>query len=98
MRTLLQNGHGSMLTFGLEVEFFAAMKVPTLSRFPVGHIIGLVGDRLSFIRLHGPDGHGARVMVEGDNEEPDGQLDYSCWNITTSMTVAANHPDWFLSC
>lgn len=100
MRGPIQNGHGSSLTFGLEVEFFAAMKASTFNRFPNTSIISLLGDRLRLLRLHGPDGLGAGIMVEGEDEEspPSSPIDYSYWNLTTDKTAAPKYPEWFLCC
>ncbi|EEP75585.1 predicted protein [Uncinocarpus reesii 1704] len=93
----VQNGRGSTLTFGLEVEFFAAMKETTFNRFPNTTLSSLLGDRLRPVRLHGPNGTGVGIRVEGEDDEcfQNGSIDYSFWNLTTDKTVAPNYPDWF---
>ncbi|WEW57478.1 hypothetical protein PRK78_002945 [Emydomyces testavorans] len=98
LRGPVQNGHGSTLTFGLEVEFFAAMKAATFNRFPNTSIASLLGDRLRLLRLNGPEGLGARIMVEDEDEgsSMDGGRNYSYWNLTTDQTAAPNCPEWFL--
>ncbi|EAS35020.3 uncharacterized protein CIMG_00374 [Coccidioides immitis RS] len=98
MRGPAQNGLGSTLTFGLEVEFFAAMKATTFNRFPNATIASLLGDRLRLVRLHGPDGTGVGIRVEDDDDDDSSNsdaIDYSFWNLTTDKTAAPNYPEWF---
>lgn len=92
-----QVSQAPMLTFGIEVKFFAAMKAATFSRFPHDSIAALLYERMRQIRLNGPAGSGARVDLIAGEDIPQQRLkiDYSCWNLTTDKTAQPSHPEWF---
>ncbi|EFR02496.1 hypothetical protein MGYG_05489 [Nannizzia gypsea CBS 118893] len=90
----------SCLTLGIEVEFYAALKVPSICREYIREsITNLLGDRLQQLRLSGPDGVGSTFEVV-DSDSEDGQheskfVDYSHWNLTTFATAQPRNSFWF---
>ena len=92
---------GSMLTVGIELEFFAAMKSVAFDRLPHDTIADLLADRLRRPHLNGPEGTGAAIKaipeIRGNSNDNEG-VDYRCWTLITDPSVEPSHPEWFACC
>jgi len=91
----------STLTFGVEVEFFAALKASIFRRIRHASIPHLLGERLGRLTLQGPEGTGAAIKVASDDETDSTTgraVDYACWTVTADADVEPNHPEWFTDC
>jgi hypothetical protein len=91
----------STLTFGVEIEFFAALKGSTFGRIRHASIAHLLGERLGRLRLQGPEGAGAAIKVALENEDDSSigrAVDYACWTVTADRDVKPDYPEWFADC
>ncbi|KAI9797369.1 MAG: hypothetical protein M1835_001036 [Candelina submexicana] len=86
------------LTFGVELEFFTAMKMAKFRRTGYETLRHFIGAKIDALELRGPIGRGVRAkVIEAEELEWDdkAETDYRYWTVTRDHTIEPDYPDCF---
>ncbi|KAI9835398.1 MAG: hypothetical protein M1819_002316 [Sarea resinae] len=93
------------VTFGVEIEFFAAVLMKEFNKTEFETLRHLLGAKLEKLRLAGPDSHGTEIEVvsdetfEGLEDYEDKPADqYTAWTVTRDESAMPEHPELFEEC
>ena len=98
-----EEGPESTVTFGVEIEFLAALKANVFYYIPHVSIAHLLRERLGRFPFQVPEETSAATKVEADNKDDsiagrgiDGDDVY--WTVAAGGDIEPEHPEWFTYC
>ncbi|KAI9819255.1 MAG: hypothetical protein M1827_007411 [Pycnora praestabilis] len=86
------------LSFGVELEFFTAMKMVEFKKTRQETLRHLLGKRISDLQLQGPRGQGVKVKIVTAEELELGDKEgtnHRFWTVTRDSSIDPDHPEWF---